>query len=145
MNVFTRSIGNHLLPDSPYILLVDDEEASSLPLVELVRLAGFSTVAARSATDALACCYHRQPEIVVTDLVMPGPDGRALARRIRRRFPAVPILLVTGQSLDNPHWAIPTGLFEAVLTKPLDFEQFIDLVGRLMLAPRPKSPRRRRP
>ena len=145
MNVFTRSIGNHLLPDSPYILLVDDEEASSLPLVELVRLAGFSTVAARSATDALACCYHRQPEIVVTDLVMPGPDGRALARRLRRRFPAVLILLVTGQSLDNPQWSIPTGLFEAVFPKPLDFERFIALVGRLMLAPRPKSPRKRRP
>ena len=54
MNVFTRSIGAKWLPDAPYVLLVDDEEASFLPLVELVRIEGFASVATRSATDALA-------------------------------------------------------------------------------------------
>ena len=139
MNVFTRSIGAVWLPEAPYVLLVDDEEASSLPLVELVRLAGFACVAARSATDALACCYQRRPDVVVTDLVMPGPDGRALARRVRRRFPEVPIVLVTGQNLDHPDWSVPTDLFEAVFAKPLDFERFISLLGKLM------APSRRRP
>jgi CheY-like chemotaxis protein len=145
MNVFTRSVGAALLPDAPYVLLVDDEEASFLPLVELIRLAGFASVATRSATDALACCYHRRPEIVVTDLVMPGPDGRALAKRLRRRFPEVPILLVTGQSLDRPDWAIPAGLFEAVFPKPLDIERFIALVGRLMCPSKPRMTGRRPP
>lgn len=132
MNVFTRSIGAKTLPDAPYVLLVDDEEASFLPLGELVRYAGFASVATRSAPDALACCYRRRPEVVVTDLDMPGPDGRALARRLRVRFPGVPIVLVTGQNLDQPTWMIPDGLFEAVFAKPLDFDRFIATVGRLM-------------
>jgi CheY-like chemotaxis protein len=139
MNVFTRSIGAKWLPEVPYVLLVDDQEASFLPLAELVRYAGFASVATRSATDALACCYHRRPEVVVTDLDMPGPDGRALARRLRRRFPDVPIVLVTGQNLDHPDWAVPDGLFEAVFTKPLDFDRFIALLGKLMPAPRRKG------
>ena len=145
LNIFTRSIGGQGLPEAPYVLLVDDEEASFLPLVELVRFAGHSSVAARSATDALACCYQRRPDVVVTDLDMPGPDGRALARRIRRRFPKVPILLVTGQNLDHPDWAVPVDLFEAVFSKPLDFEKFIGLVGRLMPAPRRRGAGRVRP
>jgi CheY-like chemotaxis protein len=145
MTVFTRSIGAKLLPETPYVLLVDDEEASFLPLAELVRLAGFESVAARSATDALACCYHRKPGVVVTDLDMPGPDGRALARRLRRRFPDVPLVLVTGQNLDHPDWAVPEGLFEAVFAKPLDFDRFIKLVGRLMPGSKRNGPGRGRP
>ena len=143
MNVFTRSVGAQWLPDAPYVLLVDDEEASVLPLGELVRFAGFASVAARSATDALACCYHRRPDVVVTDLDMPGPDGRALARRLRKRFPEVPIVLVTGQNLDHPDWAVPDDLFEAVLPKPLDLDRFIGLLGKLMPPSRRKGCGRR--
>lgn len=136
MNVFTRTIGAMTLPEAPYVLLVDDEEASALPLVELVRYAGHASVAAHSASDALACCYRRRPEVVVTDLDMPGPDGRALARRLRRRFPGVPIVLVTGQNLDHPDWSVPDDLFEAIFAKPLDFDRFITLIGRLMPPPK---------
>lgn len=140
MNVFTRSIGAKVFPDSAYVLLVDDEEASFLPLVELVRYAGFASVAARSATDALACCYQKRPDVLVTDLDMPGPDGRALARRVRKRFPGVPILLVTGQNLDHPDWAVPVGLFDAIFAKPLDFDRFIRSIGRLMPPPKRRGP-----
>ena len=145
MNVFTRSIGTKWLPEAPYVLLVDDEEASFLPLVELVRFAGHSSVATRSSSDALACCYQRKPDVVVTDLDMPGPDGRALARRIRRRFPEIPIVLVTGRNLDDPDWQVAPELFEAIFAKPLDFDKFIALVGKLMPAPRRKGPARGKP
>jgi CheY-like chemotaxis protein len=145
MLVFTRSIGAGSLPEVPYVLLVDDEEASFRPLAELVRYAGFTSVVARSATDALACCYQRRPDIVVTDLVMPGPDGRALARRVRRRFPCVPILLVSGQNLEEPDWTVPADLFDAIFAKPLDFDRFIKIVGFLMSTPprRPGQPKGR--
>ena len=132
MNVFTRAVGAKSLPVDPYVLLVDDEEASYLPLVELVRIAGFPSVATRSAMDALACCRHREPDVVVTDLDMPGPDGRALAARLRVRFPGISIVLVTGQNLENPAWTLPDGLFEAVFSKPLDLDRFLGLLDRLI-------------
>jgi len=132
MQVFTRSVGATFIPEGPYVLLVDDELQSVGPLGELVKLSGFASVAAKSATDALACCFHRRPEVVVTDLEMPGADGRALARRVRRRHPPVPIVLVTGQNLDNPEWALPGDLFEAVFSKPLDFDRFLQTLTRIM-------------
>jgi CheY-like chemotaxis protein len=145
MHVFTPSIGALAVPKAPFVLLVDDEEDSVLPLVKLVQFAGYESVAARSASDALACCDHRRPDLVVTDLVMPGPDGRVLARRLRKRFPEVPIWLVTGQNLEHPDWAIPSDLFEAIFPKPLDFDRFIAEVGKLMPPPKGRGPGRTRP
>lgn len=132
MDVFTRSIGPTLIPQGPYVLLVDDEIRSVEPLGELVRYSGFASVATKSATDALACCFHRRPSVLVTDLVMPGPDGRALARRVRKRYPTVPIVLVTGQNLDDPAWTIPGDLFTEVFSKPLDLDRFLACLTRLM-------------
>jgi CheY-like chemotaxis protein len=132
MYVFHRSDRQGLFPDHPYVLLVDDDETSCRPLAELVRFAGFSSVSTQSAADALICCRRRKPELLVTDLVMPGRDGRALATRVRKRFPTLPILLVTGQNLEHPDWLIPSGLFEAIFAKPLDFDRFIRLVELLM-------------
>ena len=138
MDVFTRAIGPRSIPEGPYVLLVDDEVRSVEPLGELVRYSGFASVVTNSATDALACCFHKRPSVVVTDLVMPGTDGRALARRVRRRHPLVPIVLVTGQNLENPDWAIPAGLFAAIYPKPLDLDRFLATLNRLM--PRRASP-----
>jgi CheY-like chemotaxis protein len=132
MDVFTRSIGSTRIPEGPYVLLVDDEIRSVEPLGELVRFSGFASVATRSATDALACCLHRRPSVVVTDLVMPGPDGRALARWVRRRHPTIPIVLVTGQDLEDPRWAIPGELFAEVFSKPLDLDRFLKTLAWLM-------------
>jgi CheY-like chemotaxis protein len=132
MSVLSRFATASSLPNTPYVLLVDDEEASSRPLAELLRLAGFSSLTASSAAEALVCCSRRRPNVVVTDLVMPGPDGRELARRLRRRFPGVPILLVTGENLDSSAWTVPGDLFESIFSKPLDFERFISLLGTLM-------------
>ncbi len=120
------------IPEQPYVLLVDDDETSCRPLAELVRFAGFNSVSTPSAAGALACCRRRRPELLVTDLVMPGRDGRALAIRVRRRFPGLPIVLVTGQNLEHPDWSIPAGLFEAIFAKPLDFDRFIERIARLM-------------
>src|SRR4051794_18091173 len=126
MDVFTRSIGPTRIPEGPYVLLVDDEIRSVEPLGEVVRDSGFATVTTQSATDALACCFHKRPSVLVTDLVMPGPDGRALARRVRKRHPLIPIVLVTGQNLEDPEWAIPTELFAEVFAKPLDLGRFLE-------------------
>jgi CheY-like chemotaxis protein len=132
MDVYTRAIGPTHIPHGPYVLLVDDELQSVKPLGELVRYSGFTSVVTGSAANALACSYHRRPSVVVTDLVMPGPDGRALARRLRRRHPNLPIVLVTGQNLEDPEWAIPGDLFAAVFAKPLDLDRFLRTLARLM-------------
>src|SRR4051812_12451059 len=89
------------LPDEPFVLLVDDHESCLRLLRQLVETTGHPCVPAESAVDALVYCDSRPPRAVVTDLMMPQIDGQGLARWLKARYPSVPIVLVTGQDLEE--------------------------------------------
>jgi two-component system cell cycle sensor histidine kinase/response regulator CckA len=85
-------------PATAPILLVEDE-APLLKLAErALRRAGFEVMAAASAEDALDLLAGGAPKPIalVSDVVMPGMDGLALAARLRERDPDLPVLLVSG-------------------------------------------------
>ncbi len=80
------------------VLLVEDEA----PLLKLadraLRRAGFAVLPAGSAEEALELVADpaNRPDALVSDVVMPGMDGIALAARLRERLPGLPVLLVSG-------------------------------------------------
>ena len=65
--------------------------------------AGFTVLSATGATEALALVDQDRPPLsaIVTDLAMPGLDGGALAEQLRRRYPAVPVLYMSGFTDDD--------------------------------------------
>jgi CheY-like chemotaxis protein len=117
---------------NPFVLLVDDHEASLESLRLVVETAGHDCVATSSASDALVYCDRRRPSVVVTDLAMPQLDGQGLARWIKARYPTVPILLITGEALDAEAVSGLRCTFSAVLAKPIEIEPFLDLLEHLM-------------
>ena len=145
MALLTRTSSSTMPPIDSYVLLVDDDFESVEPLGELVRFAGHRTATARSAIEAFACCFHRRPSVVVTDLDMPGKDGRDLARWFKRKHPLIPLVLVTGHDLDHPDWIVHREHFEAIFPKPLDFDQFLVTLTRLMSPPRRRASSPSRP
>lgn len=116
----------------PFVLLVDDHAPSLRQLQDVVTLVGHHCVSAGSASDALVYCDARSPQVVVTDLSMPDLDGQGLARWLKARYPTLPIILVTGEELDDPAVAALRQTFEEVLKKPVDVETFLALLERLM-------------
>jgi CheY-like chemotaxis protein len=116
----------------PYILLVDDHAPTLRRLHELVKLAGHRCVPVGSATSALRTCEVGRPRVVVTDLAMPNLDGRDLARRLKDRYPSVPIILVTGEPLDLTDLGDLRGTFTAVFPKPIEIESFLNCLEQLM-------------
>lgn len=120
---------------SPYVLLVDDDDPSLRLLQTIVELAGHRCVPARSATDAISSCDCARPQVVVTDLMMPNLDGHGLALWLRKRYPSVPIILLTGEDLDPRDRLRFRETFAAVFTKPLDVASFLNRLGRFMPAP----------
>jgi CheY-like chemotaxis protein len=72
--------------------------------------------------------------VVVTDLAMPNLDGHGLALWLKQRFPSIPIILVTGEWLDEETRALFRQTFTEVFSKPVDIESFLERLDRLMPA-----------
>ena len=79
------------------ILLVDDQEIVRVGTAEMIRDLGHEVVEAGGGVEALAkLAGGFAADVVITDYKMPRMDGAELARQLRREYPAIPILLITG-------------------------------------------------
>jgi CheY-like chemotaxis protein len=85
--------------DRSVVLLVDDEPLVRLVIAESLTEAGWRVIEAVDATEALAVLESGlRVDVVLSDVDMPpGPDGYALAGRIRERWPRVEVLLTSGR------------------------------------------------
>jgi CheY-like chemotaxis protein len=78
------------------ILLVDDEELP-LTLRKLVlEMQGYQVVTAQSAPDAMRVLIDHPVDLVLTDQVMPGGTGTELTQSIKKRWPDLPVILISG-------------------------------------------------
>src|SRR5262249_45419212 len=79
----------------PSILIVEDETATAWALAESPKDDGHETATVESAEDALAHVRSRVPDLVITDLRLPGMSGLALTRRLRSGRHPMPVIVVT--------------------------------------------------
>lgn len=80
------------------ILVVDDEPSLATTLALILRRAGFSAIAVNSGEEALALIATNQLSLVITDVIMPGMDGIALAKIIQKSYPNCPVLIFSGNA-----------------------------------------------
>jgi DNA-binding response OmpR family regulator len=80
------------------VLVVDDESAIADTLAEILTRSGYTATPAYDAEDALETALLMPPELLITDVVLPGMSGIELAITIRRIFPDCKILLFSGQA-----------------------------------------------
>jgi two-component system, cell cycle sensor histidine kinase and response regulator CckA len=116
------------------VLVVDDEEMLVELVCRMVQRRGFETVTATNAVDALRLYEERSPEIrlVITDLMMPGMDGRALTAELLKRNPNVRILVSTGYSAPNDLSDVEAMGIKGVVTKPYQSDQLLEMVDRAL-------------
>ena len=87
--------GSHRGPHR--VLLVDNDGDERAPTARLLRDRGFDVIEAATASDGLAAMAQCEPDVLVTDLVIPGTmNGLDLAARARHEFPHVAVLFVSG-------------------------------------------------
>jgi CheY-like chemotaxis protein len=80
------------------ILVVDDEQTIAQSLRDILERAGFDTVYALSGSEAIEMAEQICPDIVISDVIMPGLDGVQTAIRIRNACPDAHIVLFSGQA-----------------------------------------------
>jgi two-component system, cell cycle sensor histidine kinase and response regulator CckA len=110
------------------LLVVDDEPLVRTTLLRLLRLRGHEVVEATGGEDALGRGDLDSFDVILTDLGMPGMNGRALATALRKRLPRTPIVLLTGDTEPGE----PDDVITAVLAKPFRTDDLDALIQRLL-------------
>ncbi|MEW6350932.1 MAG: response regulator [Thermodesulfobacteriota bacterium] len=114
------------------VLLVDDEEEFVSTLAERLALRGVEVRVANNGKEALQKIEDDPPRVVVLDLMMPGLSGLEVLARIKRDYPAIEVILLTGMARSNEAGeGMRQGAF-AYLMKPLSIEKLMEKIGEAM-------------
>lgn len=80
------------------LLIVDDEHVVAESLAAIFRIAGHESYFATSPANGLALARRVQPQLLITDVVMPGETGIELAIKVQKVLPGCKVLLMSGQA-----------------------------------------------
>ena len=126
------------------ILLVEDNLVMRRMIRQTLEKQGYAVIAAQNGAEALdtAGRYKDKIHLLITDVIMPGMDGIELATRLRRRFPWMHTLYMSGYSDQKLHHRKLVGPKEMFIPKPFDMKSFMQKVRRASgSAIREKMPR----
>ncbi len=117
------------------ITLVDDDAPFREAVARVLRGAGHAVETCESGSQAWRVLQAEQPEVLITDLIMPEGDGVELISRVHSRFPAIRIIAVSGSRLmaDLNLLSLARSLgAQIILDKPLDGEQLLNAVAEIL-------------
>jgi CheY-like chemotaxis protein len=116
----------------PRVFVVDDEHVVASTLAAILQIHGFSAKFFTSPLEALTAARSKAPELLVSDVEMPGISGIDLAIQMKAQFPACQILLLSGQAatLDLLQQARAQGHHFDLLLKPIPPTEFLLEIGK---------------
>ena len=114
------------------ILVIDDEETIRETTMLMLERAGYRSLAAASADEALTMMASNQVALALVDVVLPGKNGLELALELNQRWPATPIILMSGRVSTeadsirnfNGHFGI-----KGSISKPFTLDQLVDTLS----------------
>ncbi|MDD9827793.1 MAG: sigma-54 dependent transcriptional regulator [Deltaproteobacteria bacterium] len=118
------------------ILIVDDEQGIRRSLSGLLSDEGFETSGAADGEQALAALREESPNLVLLDIAMPGRDGIAVLEELRRDWPQLPVVMMSGHgTIETAVRATQLGAFDFI-EKPLSFEKLLLTIRNALEAQR---------
>jgi two-component system nitrogen regulation response regulator NtrX len=111
--------------DSATILVVDDEEGIRRSLKGVLEDEGYRVILAEDGDKALSLMEEESPDLVLLDIWMPGKDGMVVLEEIRRGWPMLPVVMISGHgSIDLAVRATKLGAYDFV-EKPLSLDKVL--------------------
>ena len=109
----------------PKLMLVDDEERFLATTQKLLSRKGYDVLTANSGPEALEKLNTHNSHVVVLDVKMPGMDGVATLKEIKRQFPLVEVIMLTGNAtVESAIEGLKSGAFD-YLMKPCDIDELL--------------------
>ncbi len=107
------------------LLLVDDEERFLQTTAKLLERRGYDPLTAKSGADALDILRTQAVHVVILDVKMPGMDGNEVLREIKRQYPMVEVIMLTGHAtVESAIDGLKSGATD-YLMKPTDIDELL--------------------
>jgi two-component system nitrogen regulation response regulator GlnG len=114
------------------IWVVDDERSIRWVLEKALSQSGWQVDTFESAEEVMAGLQSGSPDVVITDIRMPGADGLELMAALKENDPELPVIVMTAHSdLDSAVSSLQSGAFE-YLPKPFEVDDAVEVVGRAL-------------
>ena len=115
---------------SETVWIVDDDRSIRWVLEKALQQEGMTTQSFDSADGVMGRLARQQPDVIISDIRMPGASGLDLLAQIREQHPGLPVIIMTAHSdLDSAVASYQGGAFE-YLPKPFDVDEAVSLVKR---------------
>jgi CheY-like chemotaxis protein len=114
------------------VCIIDDDELTRAHMARTLEAEGFAVVEAQTAKQGLELVAESEPDVVLVDLIMPDQDGLETIGALRRRWPDMPIIAISGGGRIGPSLYLELAArlgATACLSKPLSVEQFRQAVA----------------
>lgn len=123
----------------PVVLVVDDERVIADTLSIILSKSGFSTLTAYDGANAFAIAREHTPDLLISDVMMPGITGIDLAIKVTQTIPGCKVLLFSGQAatVDLLEKARHAGHNFTTLTKPVHPTDMLKRISECLAAPQP--------
>ena len=116
------------------ILVVEDTPSERELMNHYLRESGYTVINAVSAQEALNTAIEQKPDVIITDVVMPGMSGFELCRSLKKHpvTEKVPIIICTSKNQEIDRlWGMKQGA-DAYITKPFTREQLVRVVKAIV-------------
>jgi len=114
------------------ILVAEDERAVREFVCRALDQEGHTVTSVEDGLQALSQLAIKEFDLLLTDIVMPGMDGIALALKVARDQPELPILLMSGYALERQRAHNLEALIHEVIAKPFTLRQILDAVEKVL-------------
>jgi CheY-like chemotaxis protein len=117
------------------VLLVDDDPLLREALSQFLRVKGWTVALAEHGAEALELLQRSPFTAVVLDLIMPGMEGIETLTQIRRHYPRLPVIAISGGGRNDPECYLPMAITlgaRRVLPKPFDPHQLNALLHEII-------------
>ena len=121
------------------ILIADDDPTIRALLSRVLEDKGYTVETATDGRDALETITASPPDLLITDLIMPGLTGWSVLARARRQAPVLPIIIISGTDPTVRHREPSFPAITVFLRKPIAIEHLLAVVARLLTGVGPDS------
>ncbi len=112
------------------VLVVDDEKNITFVIQAMLEKVGYEAAIYVDSREALESLQDEDPDVVITDLHMPGPGGMEILEHCQKNFPQLPVVVITAYgTVESAVSALKRGAFDFI-TKPFDQTELLNVVKK---------------